>query len=503
MSVLSLQILFPLLSSMVLLFIPSQKDQWIWRAGMGIAVLAFLLSLTLWIQFDPLVPSVFQWVEKTTWIESLGISYHVGIDGLGLILVTLTTFLTPVSLIVSRGMIQHRIKEFVFSILFLETALLGTFCALDMFLFYVFWEATLLPMALLIGVWGGAKRIYATKKFFVYTFLGSILMLVAMMVVFWFYANQNVLPSTTITELAFVRIPVDLQLPLLLMFLLAFAIKIPMVPVHTWLPLAHVEAPMAGSILLAGVLLKMGAYGVIRFAMPLFPYALEQVAPILMVLSVIGILYGAMMAYRQTDIKRLVAYSSVSHMGFVTLGIFSLNEMALSGAMFQLVAHGLSTGTLFLMIGLLYQQRHTREMSAYGGIASVVPRYTTFFMIAVFASIGLPGLCGFVGEFLILMGSYQSLMSPSPMWITAGAALGILLGAMYMLKMTERLFLGPNHHEKNHYLKDLNLKHTFVVGLLCVCMLYLGVRPNVLLDLLKVRKPTVTYTIGSMKVGAP
>ncbi|MCB0271489.1 MAG: NADH-quinone oxidoreductase subunit M [Bdellovibrionales bacterium] len=487
MSFLSLQIFFPFLCGMLLLFLPSSKQKYIWNITIGIAAVTFLMSLMLWTQFDFLIPTIFQWEERFDWIQKYGVYYHIGVDGLGLVMVTLSSFLTLIALYLSRNSIQKRVKEFAFSMLMLETAMIGTFCALDLFLFYVFWEIVLLPMCILIGVYGGEKRMYATKKFFVYTLFGSLFMLVGLIALYNINMTNHGMVSSSLVDMTLMKVPASQQFWLLIAFLLAFLIKVPVFPFHTWLPLAHVEAPMAGSVILAGVLLKMGAYGILRFAIPLFPDAMIQIAPWMIALSVVGIVFGAMMAYAQSDIKKLIAYSSVSHMGFVTLGIFSLHPTALTGAMFQLVAHGLSTGALFLMIGYIYDQKHTREMSQYGGIASVMPRYTVIFFVTTLAAIGLPGLCGFVGEFLILMGAFQSHVISSPVVIIGIAVSGVVLGAVYMLKLFEHMFLGPVTNEKNQKLKDYKWGQLIAMGALVICMVYLGIRPNSLLQILKIQ----------------
>ena len=400
----SILLLAPLVGGFFLLFIDKEKTSLIKYFGLAVTLVAFVISLILYFKFDSSNPN-FQFNDKIQWIDNLNISYHVGIDGLSLLLVLLTTFITPLTLISSWSSIQKKVKEFTFFMLILEVGMLGVFVSVDLFLFYIFWEAMLIPMYFIIGIWGGEQRIYASVKFFLYTMFGSLLMLVA---IIWLavYASSSLGHfSTDLVELYSVgpTIQHTIQKYMFLAFAFSFAIKVPLFPLHTWLPDAHVQAPTAGSIILAAVLLKMGTYGLLRFCLPLFPQAAITFAPYISVLAIIGIIYGALVAMVQKDMKKLVAYSSVAHLGFVVLGIFAMNQIAIQGAIIQMVNHGLSTGALFFLVGVIYERTHTREISYYGGIAKIVPVYATALLIASLSSVGLPGLNGFVGEFLILL----------------------------------------------------------------------------------------------------
>lgn len=442
----------------------------------GIALIfstaTFVLGVILCTSFRPDV-AVMQFSENIEWIPTFGIGYRLGVDGISLWMVLLTVFLTPLAILSSWREIQHRIKEFYIAMLILESAMLGVFVALDMFLFYVFWEVMLIPMALLIGIWGGERRVYAAVKFFLYTMAGSVLMLVALLVMV--YLNYKATGALTFDYFTLNRLGLagDVQWWLFGAFFLAFAIKVPMFPFHTWLPDAHVEAPTSGSVILAGVLLKMGTYGFIRFAIPFFPLAARDFTPFIVVLSVIGILYGALMAFVQEDIKRLVAYSSVSHLGFVMLGLFAVNVQGIEGGILQMVNHGLSTGALFLLVGILYERRHTRLMAQYGGLAKVIPAYSVIFLIITFSSIGLPGLNGFIGEFTLLMGSFRV-----HRWATAWAALGIILGAVYMLWMVQRVVFGELTQDENRSLPDLNPREWVVLVPIVLFVFWIGLAPK-------------------------
>jgi len=425
-----------------------------------------------------------QFVQKIVWIEALGISYHVGVDGLSLLLVLLTAFLTPIALLSSWESIQKRVKSYVAMMLFLEVGMFGVFCALDMFLFYFFWEAMLIPMYFIIGVWGGENRIYAAIKFFLFTMLGSVLMLVAILWVGFYVAGQ-LGTSFSADFLEWVKfapsIPLSIQLWMFLAFAFSFAIKVPIFPLHTWLPDAHVEAPTAGSVILAGVLLKMGTYGLLRFCIPLFPAATVQALPYLAALGVVGIIYGALVSMVQPDMKKLVAYSSVSHLGFVVLGIFALTEEAVQGSIIQMINHGLSTGALFLLVGMIYDRRHTRMIAEYGGLAKVMPVYATFFMIVALSSIGLPGLNGFIGEFLILVGSFKSQILPSNAYAIL-AATGVVLAAVYLLWMYQRVMFGSVTNPANQGLRDLDRREWAVLVPVVVFIVWIGVYPSTFLD---------------------
>jgi NADH-quinone oxidoreductase subunit M len=431
--------------------------------GIGFSLATFAGSL-------PLIggvgrASALRFEQQLPWIPSFGISYHVGIDGLSLWLVILTTFLTPVALLGSWRGISERVKEFNVFMLLLEAGMLGVFCALDLFLFYVFWEAMLIPMYFLIGIWGHERRIYAAVKFFLYTMAGSVLMLVAFIVL---YAESGV-ASFDLLELTGKPVGPELQMWLFGAFALAFAIKVPMFPFHTWLPDAHVEAPTAGSVILAGVLLKMGGYGFLRLAIPLFPNASAAYAPLIGILAVVGILYGALVSLVQTDLKKLVAYSSVAHLGFVMLGIAALTPTSVVGSVYQMLNHGVSTGALFLLVGMLYERRHTRSIAEFGGLRAPMPRFTAVFLLISFSSMAVPGFNGFVGEFLILVGSW-----PFSAPLTVLASLGVVLAAAYMLWMIQRVFYGEVTQEANARLADLSLREGAVLLPLAALALFMG-----------------------------
>ncbi len=461
-----------------------------WKIGaLAASLLTFALSLKLWTGYDT-TRADYQFVEHAPWLAEWGVNYFVGVDGISVLLILLTTFLQPIVLVAAWHDIQHSVKSFVFFMLALETGMIATFAALNLFQFYLFWELMLIPMYFIIGIWGGPRRVYAAIKFFLFTMVGSLLMLVAMLVVYRLHFEQT--GTFTLDLVA----PPGGALPGLLetsispggdvwwrtqpwlfgAFALAFGIKVPVFPFHTWLPDAHVEAPTAGSVILAGVLLKMGTYGFVRFALPLFPDASVQFAPVVFGLGLAGILYGALVAMVQKDIKKLVAYSSIAHLGFVMLGTFALNEEGLSGAVLQMVNHGLSTGALFLLVGMLYERRHTREISAFGGVAKPMPVYAAMFGIVTMSSIGLPALNGFVGEFLILLGTFRA----AP-WVAATATLGVVLAAVYMLWMYRRVFFGPVEVPENRGLIDLDLREKLVIAAVVVPIVWIGVYPQPLL----------------------
>ncbi len=459
----------------------------LWRGvGLVSSLAGFGTALEVWRRFDPTAGGL-QLVERAPWLPGYGIWYYLGVDGISLFLVVLTAFLLPVILLASWTDIRERVKSYVFFMLALQTGMLGSFLALNLFLFYAFWEITLVPMYFVIGMWGGPHRIYATVKFFIYTMVGSLPMLVALLVLYYLcHAQYGVLTfdyfgAAGAPGILDTLVPVEgtwwqTQTWLFAAFALAFAIKVPMFPFHTWLPDAHVEAPTAGSVVLAGVLLKMGTYGFVRFAMPLFPAATVALAPVVLWIGVIGIVYGALVAMVQTDVKKLVAYSSVSHLGFVMVGLWALDASGIEGAILQMVNHGISTGALFLLVGMLYERRHTREIAAFGGIARVMPAFSAFFLLATFSSIGLPLLNGFVGEFLILLGSF----GPNP-GFTALAATGVVLGAVYMLWMVRRIFFGPLVHEANRKLSDLSAREVLVAAAMAIPMLWIGLHPSTFL----------------------
>jgi len=455
---------------------------WKWTALLS-SLVGAALTILLWQRFDP-AASGQQFVERIAWIPAWGISYSMGVDGIALLLAALTSFLLPVVLLASWTDIHKRVRSYLFFMLALQTGMLGAFFALNLFLFYVFWETMLIPMYFIIGIWGGPRRIYATVKFFIYTMVGSLLMLVGIVVLAWLHQQQfgsltfeyyGVAPASGLLDLS---IPTDggawwqRQGFLFGVFALAFAIKVPMFPFHTWLPDAHVEAPTPGSAVLAGVLLKLGTFGFVRYALPLFPQAAVEYAPWIVGLAVIGIVYGALVAWVQSDVKKLVAYSSVSHMGFIVLGLFALNPQGVTGAVLQMVNHGVSTGALFILVGMLYERRHVRELDAFGGLARVMPVFAAFFVIATMSSVGLPGLNGFVGEFLILLGAFASLG-----WAAVIAVSGVILSAVYMLWAVRRVFFGPLVNEANKVLLDLSPREKLVAVALVIPMIWIGVHP--------------------------
>jgi NADH-quinone oxidoreductase subunit M len=501
-NILSLILFSPFIGIVLLLFVNREQRNLIRWIGVGTSVATFVLSLFLYAAFDSSI-SEMQFIEQYPWITGLDISYFVGIDGLSILLVMLTTFLTPLALIASWESITDRLKEYVSFMLLLEVGMLGVFVAVDLFLFYVFWEAMLIPMYFIIGIWGGKDKIYAAVKFFLYTMAGSLLMLIAIL---WlgYYAStlENGYFTTNLHTLNAIApsIPKDLQMWMFAAFALSFAIKVPLFPLHTWLPDAHVQAPTAGSVILAGVLLKMGTYGLIRFCLPLFPLASVAFTPLIAVLSVIGIVYGALVAMVQTDIKKLVAYSSVSHLGFVVLGIFSMTEEGIQGAIIQMINHGLSTGALFLLVGMLYDRRHTREISQFGGIAKVMPVYSTLFMIVTLSSIGLPGLNGFVGEFLILLGSFNS-PNLGTYSYTVVAATGVIFSAVYMLWMVQRVFFGKIVHAQNASLLDLTRREIGIMVPIVIFIVWIGIYPSVFLKSSAVATKQVVTQMQEVRSG--
>jgi NADH-quinone oxidoreductase subunit M len=473
----------PLLGALLLLVFQRENENEIRIFGLSISVITFGLTLMVLSKFDSVNPG-FQFVHKVPWITNLNISYHVGVDGLSLLLLLLTTFITPLTLLSSWKAINKKVKEFTFFMLLLEVGMIGVFVSLDLFLFYVFWEAMLIPMYFIIGIWGGERRIYASVKFFLFTMTGSLIMLVA---IIWLGVSAGGVVghfTTDLVELYSVgpALAKNFQNWLFLAFALSFAIKIPLFPLHTWLPDAHVEAPTAGSIILAAVLLKMGTYGLIRFCLPLFPEAAITFAPFLSVLAVIGIIYGALVAMVQKDMKKLVAYSSVSHLGFVVLGIFAMTQESMQGAIIQMVNHGLSTGALFFLVGVIYERSHTREISDYGGLAKIVPVYSAALLIASLSSIGLPGLNGFIGEFLILLGAFKSPLLNT--WgFTVFAATGVIFSAVYLLWMYQRVIFGVVKNPKMEHLPDMNKREIFIFASLLIFIVWIGVCPNTFLKI--------------------
>jgi NADH-quinone oxidoreductase subunit M len=468
---LTLVLAIPVLGAAILLLVPRRQTKALFTIALLSSSLDFFYSVNILNQFDGSKGEM-QLVEQVPWMPSFGIGYIVGIDGISLFLVLLTTLLMPLAILASWS-VKERVKEYLFFMLLLETGMLGVFIALDLFLFYVFWEVTLVPMYFLIGVWGGPRRIYAALKFVVYTMAGSLLMLVAII----YLATRHAQTAQTLTfnllKIYDLRLPFNEQAWLFSAFALSFAIKVPLFPLHTWLPDAHVEAPTAGSVILAGILLKLGTYGFLRFAIPLFADVTLAAAPFFIVLAVIGIIYGAVVAMMQADVKKLVAYSSVSHLGFVMLGMFALNLQGVQGSIYQMLNHGLSTGALFLLVGMIYDRRHTRLIEDFGGLWKPLPMFSALLLLVTFSSIGLPGLNGFVGEFLILLGSF----TVTPRW-TAFAVTGVILGAVYMLWMYRRVIFGPLTNPENQKLQDLNGREIIILAPIIALIVLMGVYPQ-------------------------
>jgi len=490
---LSALILLPLVGATALMLMPRDDDRAVrvWATVFAAAELA--LSLPLWWRLDLGDPG-FQLVEKRDWIPALGASYHLGVDGISSLLVLLTTLLTLLAVVGAFRAVDKRTREFYALLLALEAGMIGTFLSLDLLLFYLFWEAMLIPMYLLIGAWGGGRRIYAAIKFFLFTMAGSVLMLVAIL---WLYfLNRSATGVATFELEAFYQLPIApaTQVWLFLAFAVAFAIKVPMFPFHTWLPDAHVEAPTAGSVILAAILLKMGTYGFVRFAIPLFPTASATFTPWIVVLALIGIWYGAVVAMVQPDLKKLVAYSSVSHLGFVMLGLYAMNPQGYAGAMLQMLNHGISTGALFLLVGVIYERRHTRLIADFGGLWKPLPVYASVFMVVMLSSIGLPGTNGFVGEFLVLLGAFRT----QPWW-AAAAAVGVILSAVYMLWMFQRVMFGPVTRPENERLTDLTFRERLVFAPLLALIVWMGVMPQPFLDRMQ---PSLDRALGLARARA-
>jgi NADH-quinone oxidoreductase subunit M len=497
---------FPILTSLValpvagailLLFVRGDEEQsapFARRIALIVSLLVFAETLLLWMRFD-VASGNFQFVERHAWIPAFGIEYFVGVDGISLLLLVLTGFLTPLALLGSWESVHKQTKTFCIFVLLLESAMMGVFISLDLFLFYIFWDAMLVPMYFLIGIWGYERRIYAAIKFILYTMAGSVLMLLAILGLAYLHYTATGAYSFDLLKLYDMQVPMHTQFWFFLAFALAFAIKVPLFPFHTWLPDAHVEAPTAGSVILAGVMLKMGTYGLVRFAFPLFPEAAQFFAPWLALLAVIGIVYGALVAMVQPDMKKLVAYSSVSHLGFVVLGIAAMNTQGVSGAVYQMLSHGVSTGGLFLIVGMLSDRRHTRQIAEYGGLKKVTPRLVAAFLLVTLASIGLPGLSGFVGEFLILLGAFR--WDPR---FAAFAATGVILSATYMLWMFQRVNYGPVTNEKNASLADLQSREWLVIVPIIAVAILMGVVPNLFLRPIE---PSVERILNQYHHGAP
>jgi NADH-quinone oxidoreductase subunit M len=473
---LSLVTFLPLLGALFILSVRgdeadvARNARWaaLWTSG-----ITFVLSLLLWINFDT-AKAGFQFVEKVDWIAGFGITYHMGVDGISVFFVLLSTFLTPICVLSAWEAIQNRVKEYMIAFLVLETLMVGMFCALDLVLFYIFFEGVLIPMFLIIGVWGGPRRVYAAFKFFLYTLTGSVLMLIAILAI---YLTAGTTDVPTLMKYGF---PQTMQLWLWLAFFASFAVKVPMWPVHTWLPDAHVEAPTAGSVILAGVLLKMGAYGFIRFSVPMLPYATDYFTPLVFTLSVVAVIYTSLVALAQTDMKKLIAYSSVAHMGFVTIGIFSLTVQGIEGALFQMLSHGIISGALFLIVGVVYDRIHSREIARYGGLVHRMPVYALFFMVFMLGSVGMPGTSGFVGEFLVLVGVFHV-----NTWVALLATTGIILGAAYMLWLYRRVVFGQLTKEDLKSIMDLNAREITIFVPLIVMTLWMGIYPAPFLEVME------------------
>jgi NADH-quinone oxidoreductase subunit M len=477
--ILSLTTFLPLVGAVLILLIRDDSAaalRNIRQIALWTTIATFIVSLFIWGGFDTTNPG-FQFEEKADWLGS-GLFYHMGVDGISMLFVILTTFLMPLCILASWESVEKRVKAYMIAFLLLETLMIGVFCALDIILFYVFFEAGLIPMFIIIGVWGGKRRVYASFKFFLYTLLGSVLMLLAILAMYWY--SGTVLPAATtdiVTYLNDVKFPASMQTWLWLAFFASFAVKMPMWPVHTWLPDAHVEAPTAGSVILAGILLKMGGYGFLRFSLPMFPEASELFAPFVFTLSIVAIIYTSLVALMQEDMKKLIAYSSVAHMGYVTMGIFTMNEIGIQGSIFQMLSHGLVSGALFLCVGVVYDRMHTREISAYGGLVNNMPKYAVVFMIFTMANVGLPGTSGFIGEFLTLMGVFEV-----NTWVAFFATTGVVLSAAYALWLYRKVIFGELTKDSLKKLLDLTPREKVVIYPLVVLTIFFGVYPAPVFD---------------------
>jgi NADH-quinone oxidoreductase subunit M len=486
----SLIMFSPLVAAVILQLLPEEPVRVPRVAAFVLSLIPFALSLVMLARFDPTVGTL-QMQERVHWIPPLGVDYAVAVDGFSLWLIVLTTFLTPVVILAAWTDITQRVRLFMVLMLVLESSMLGALCATDLLLFFFFWEFMLIPMAFVIWLWGHGRRQYAATKFILYTLAGSAFMLVGIVYLSLRHMRELGTPSFDITTLYATPLTYTEQVWLFAAFTVAFMIKVPMVPFHTWLPDAHTEAPTGGSVDLAGVLLKMGAYAFLRFSLPMFPLAAQDAFPIIMVLAVIGIIYGALVAYPQPDMKRLVAYSSVSHMGFVMLGLYAFNVTGITGGVLQMVNHGLSTGALFILVGLIYDRTHTREISQYGGVWGVVPIWSACFLVVTLSSIGIPGLNGFVGEFLVLSGAFRA----HPIAGAVGT-LGVVLGALYMLTMYQRVAFGPITREANRVLRDLDAREIFVAASMILFIVWIGVYPRPFLSRIE---PTVDVLLGRLE----
>jgi NADH-quinone oxidoreductase subunit M len=497
MGILAWITLLPLAGAALVMLVPKDEEAIARGIGLTVTIATFLISLLILGDFDS-AKGGFQLEVNKVWVESLGINFHLGIDGISLWLVLLTTFMVPLTMFSPQaiGLRNIRVREFVVAMLVLEAGMVGAFLAVDLFVFYVFWELMLIPMYFIIGIWGGERRLYAAIKFVIYTFVGSLLMLAAILYLYVQAKGVSGHWSFDYATIASLTLPRTPQMLCFGAFTLAFMIKVPLFPLHTWLPDAHVEAPTGGSVLLAAVLLKFGTYGFLRFAMPMFPLATWEIGPFIGWLAVTGIIFGALMAYVQDDIKKLVAYSSVSHLGFVVMGLLALNPQGIQGGIYQMIAHGISTGGLFLGVGVLYDRRHTRRLDDFGGLWAKMPTFAALFLVIVLASGGLPGLCGFVGEFLVLIGTFTSAKTwfgggfPEPhrsalwgpMWMTALSTTAVILAAMYLLTMYQKVFFGPLDKPENKAVKDLTGRETVVFAFVVVAALVTGLFPGPILE---------------------
>ncbi len=487
--VLSTLIFFPLASSLFILLINRKQEELIKITALLVSLIEFALSLPLYLTFNKNT-ALMQFKEEHLWIPQWGIKYAVGVDGISVLFILLSSLLTILCILVSWYEINKKIKEFYISLLITHSAMIGVFMSLDTFLFYIFWEAMLIPMYLIVGVWGGPRRIYSAIKFFLYTFIGSLFMLIGIIVLYIHTGTSDILVLSKYSY------PYNMQIWLFMAFLAAFAVKVPMWPVHTWLPDAHTEAPTAGSVILAGILIKMGAYGFLRFNLPMFPEATIALKPLMLILSVIAIVYGALICLVQTDLKRLIAYSSVSHMGFVTLGIFALNHQGVQGAVLQMINHGIVTGALFLCVGIVYQRTHTRVIANYGGLSNLMPAYSAFFMLFTLASIGLPGTNGFIGEFLILLGAFKSWKLMSIL-----AATALIISAGYMLWLYQRVFFEKTNEYLLEHIQgygDLNAREMLTLIPLAILVLWVGFYPSSMLSFMDVSVRELLNHINSM-----
>lgn len=493
-NVLSLTTFLPILGVLMLLFIPKDSKGVLRNVTLAVTVVTFLVSLIMLTGFQS--NADFQFTENVPWIAAgpFVMRYNIGIDGISLWLVILTTFIMPIAVLSTYTAVDEKVKEYMVCLLLLETGMLGAFISLDLFLFYIFWEVMLIPMYFMIGIWGGKNKIYAAVKFFIYTMVGSLLMLVALIFLYFKGIEAGI---TDFGLLNFFSLKLDMatQIWLFLAFAFAFAIKVPMFPLHTWLPDAHTEAPTAGSVILAAVLLKMGTYGYVRFAIPLFPEAAHKFAPLIATLAVIGIVYASLVAMVQEDVKKLVAYSSVAHLGFVMLGVFAFNTEGITGGMLQMINHGISTGALFLIVGFIYERRHTRLITDFGGLSKQMPIFATIFMIVTFSSVGLPGTNGFVGEFLILIGAFESQLR----WWTIIATSGVILSAVYMLWVFQRVMFGELDNPKNQKLLDLNAREIAIMIPLVVMIFFMGLYPKPFIDKMD---PAIQKLVAQVRVAS-